>query len=383
LRQVIDRSGESVPGEVVPPEWLRHLRAALPASSLAGVYVGRRALDQARLASSGAGPEVDEEPLAQLVSRTYGAFQSFAVALDVSEGLELHLVERVNVERLDPALRRLLLAGHANEALLARVPADSMAVAWGQVDWRAVYDLVHQALPESEKTRVSQGELFLSGLLLGRELSGEILPVLGPGFLALIIKKETARMGFDRAAFPSAAVVLELANSPEVARALENALRSVLALVSLDPKRPPGSQVETLEVQGCKITRLVTGPSSFVFHVSPAWMILGNDEDLVADLASGKARSGGPAPLMQIRQKRFPLAQHFLVLDFVALADWIERHREPILRHLASQRQTEEDPGGDLDQALHLLQLFRAGYVTARVTDDGRIVHQSFGLLPK
>ena len=174
-------------------------------------------------------------------------------------GLALTWNERAvaihSVEMLNPSLQDAWLRHWAGDARpldsdLERVPPTALALASGHFDGIGLLDALSQLVPILDQPKLANIEIALSGLLLGQDLRTGVLPHVGPSLIAYLdTHPEAEEQGIAPAKMPPAGgwpfplvTVLSLGGdrSPAVSAAVDNALRTILAVTALDDKRAQG-----------------------------------------------------------------------------------------------------------------------------------------------
>jgi hypothetical protein len=174
------------------------------------------------------------------------------------------------------------------------------------------------------------------------------------------------------------------AEGTRAAAALDNALKTALALTALDPKNGGGRlRVETRDVAGASVVAL-GGPSPIAYAVHDGRLVLGTSADTVARALAAQAEPGASGRFGQLRERFFPGASSYLCVDLRALHDFADGRR-PALAHSLAARQgrPEADAARDLDQALALIDLFEAAYLTTAVEPDFTSAHRALGLVAR
>lgn len=372
----------------------------LPARALARLYIDPRLAE--RLLKSAPRPR---SPGEALIGRYIAALESAGAALVVREG---HVALQT-AEIFEPRKFREVIGGGTARSTstpprLDRVPATALAVGSLRVDFAALYRILLQLVPEPEQPRLANAETALKGIFLGQDPRTRILPGLGPRILAFAEAPADwePRSKPDLPAsrnwpFPSV-VALELqadpdrhassskSEQPTVADALDNALNTLLALVTFDGKFAQSrSRIVTREVSGVTVKTL-DPPVPFAYAVDRAGhrLVLGDSAGAVVRyVASGSDPAAG-ARFRHLQALAFPDAHSFLCLDLAAVGTMIETHRDRITGILANQEHRSRDEvAHDLDQFLALSRLFEAAYLTNRIDTDSATVFHALGLLAR
>jgi len=341
-----------------------------------------------------------------LIERSVGALESVGAALVVGEGhLALRTAFVFEPRKFHEVVGSGTVRSTATSPRIDHVPATTLAVATLQVDLAALYTFFLQSIPESEQPRLANAEIALKGLFLGQDPRTLILPRLGPRILACADAPadwEPGRQPEGPAGrtwpFPSV-ISLELqatpdqdpiyavaARQPTVADALDNALNTLLAVVTLNGKLAEGrSRIVSHEVTGVPVKTL-DPPVPFAYAVDRAShrLVLGDSAGAVERyLARGSDPNAG-ARFRGLQARAFPEAHSFLCLDLAAVGTMIATHRDRILGMLVNrEHRSRDEVARDLDQFLALSRLFDAAYLTYRIDGESATVFHALGLLPR
>ena len=364
------------------PASLRATRDALPEGALASLFVDPRLLERtAKPRSKTAKP--GEERVAAMLGRYLTALKYAGAALVWRNGLVLHVHESLDPRKVDEPLRRWAAQKAAPILSPRRIPATALAMAAVSVDFVAVVDQILSLVPESDRARADNLMTAVQGILLGKDSRAEILPHLGPGVLAVVDEPKGNEVT------PSWLIALTIHDtpdgSPRVADAVQNALRTLLAMSALDKKTPmpPGTRVESRMTAGVSVTTLIGGPSPFAFATAPGVFALGSDPDAVAVFAAapnGKTES----PLEGLRNELVRDASTHFVVDLDRVRQVIGSRFDQVVEHLAKDRKSDDgNPRQDLENMLALASLFRAAYMTSAIPADFSSAHRTIGLVSK
>ena len=371
LRSTIDRQTDGR-GLADEPR-LKRVRAALPEHPLAALFLDPQAL--AHLA-----PPPGDDPAARLLHRYVRAIDYVGAALEWRDGPVLHVHEALDPSKLDEPLRRWAARPGGAGMLLGRVPPTAPVLAAGHVDFSAAGDLALGLVPEADRGRAENVLTVLQGLFLGLDVRAAVLPRLGPGLLAYVDSPG------DAGNFPLV-VALGLGGCPEdrpsIAAAVENALRTLLALAALDAKMGPNVRLASREVHGVRVTSLVGGPRPVSYALGPGFLAVGTTAEAVGTFA-GEPPAGGNPDLKRLREAYFPDVETYAWADLTALHRLAVAHRDALAHRLAADRGGDRAAAQrDLSAALDLLGLFRAAFVASRMEPDASAAHRTIGLLAR
>ncbi len=203
-----------------------------------------------RSAARAESKKAPEGRLAALLKRYLAAVEYVAATLEWSEAsIMVHTVETLDPGALDPWIRRWAGDGRPIDPALARVPPGALAIACGHVDAVSFFDALSLVAFDHDQAKLANIETALSGFLLGQDLRTKVLPELGPGVIAYVDAPADTVPGAPAVAAGGApwplgvVVAVSVADthgsSPpvRVLNAVDNALRTVLALSALDEKR--------------------------------------------------------------------------------------------------------------------------------------------------
>jgi hypothetical protein len=393
---------------------LHSVESRLPEDAVARLFVDARRVGRV-LAATPRPAKPSEARLMAMLERYLAAIDYAGTALVWNDRtIVLHMAELLDPTRVDPWLRRWAGDARLRNPALTRVPSTALAIACGHVDAVALYDAICGIVPDLDQPKLANIETALTGLLLGQDLRTQILPRLGPGVLAYLdtpSERELARAGSTGPTSSSSSlfplvVVLSLENaeqgasrtdeasrvdatvrrpnSASVAGALENALRSILALAAMDEKRNQGrSRITTRVVAGTAVATL-DSPIPFAYAVDAAGsrLILGTSADSVARFVESSSDSKAGERFTRLRTEAFSGDETFCCVDLAALAKLAEQHRDRVVQILAARKdRPAADVERDLTQLLALARLFDAAFITSRIEPDATSVQRRVGLI--
>ena len=381
LRNLIDRIARPHLPSMTDDLAINRVRRALPDRSIAKLLVDPRFVSRLARAEAGASPF---EELPSPLSAYLGAIEALGTSLEWRDGPVLHVVEALDPGRLPAPIRSWASRPGDESSLLSRIPPSALLAAAGHIDAPAVHDLILASVPDEDRDRVESMTEVLRGLLLGRDLRSEILPAIGPGVVGWISPPPP-----DRSIREAPAVVVASIGEPAVAEALENALRTVLAFLSLDENRKRPLRLKSEGREGYRITALMVegDPAStqLAFAVGRGMIVIGTEIEAVAAVLSDRSDSQSvqrPAAL-EARDCLFPEASTFVFLDLDSLHQLLSHRREDVERLFESQgsEPKERSTREDLSLLLELMPLFRALYMTSNLSTDATIAHRRIGLI--
>jgi hypothetical protein len=382
IEGVIRRSSGSEPS-LADTAKFQQLRNRLPAQALASLFVAPRFLTQVVAASARREKPVGDRA-GELIGRYLGAMEYLGVSLRWRDGIVLETEEILDPGKLDPWVRQWAARQGEISPALRRAPEGALAMASVHVDWSAILDAVRSLVPEPHEPRVDNMLVALDGILLGRDFGSEIVPHLGPGALAYLEAADGERNdNGPPGATLSKVLLIGHDNAPGLTAAVENALRTYLAVYALGPQDARKQlRFEQRDVGGRYVTALAPA--------TPLAFATEGDRIIVASSAAAVARAimqaANPTegPLEQLRAARFPRAGSFACINVLRLHDYIVETRAAIAARLAAgNKHSLEDARRDLDEAIALLALFRQAYATSDMEADASAVHRSVGLVPR
>jgi hypothetical protein len=169
-----------------------------------------------------------------------------------------------------------------------------------------------------------------------------------------------------------------------VAAALDNALRTLLALTALDEKHGQGrSRIATREVAGATVTTL-DPPLPFAYALDPknSRLILGTSAGSVARYLEMSEDPHAGERFRAFQAAAFVEAETFVCIDLDASTRLAGQYRDRLASNLAArQKRSVADVEGDLDHVLAMAGLFRAAFLTCRIEPDVRAMHQTLGVI--
>jgi hypothetical protein len=357
----------------------RDVRQKLPAGALVSLFLEPRFAERLLAASPRPANERDER-LAGLVGRYLAAVRYAGAALTWNDGPVLHTEEAIDSSKLDPALKLWATRAEPADPKLLRVPTSALAVATARVDLLAIVDALHTLTPEADRPRFENLRVAIQGMLLGLDLGNDVLPRLGPGIALYYERPDGPRQPL--------VVSVQVAATPEGARAaaaVDNTLRTFLALTAIDPKKPAaGQRVLTTNVGGATVTALESGATPYAYAVHDGRVVLGTSRDAVARALAAQADSDAGARFRQVRDRYCPGIESFACVDLRATHAFVDAHRPAFARRSAErQHRPVDEAARDLDQALALIDLFDSAYLTSTIDPTFSSVHRTLGLVAR
>jgi hypothetical protein len=261
---------------------------------------------------------------------------------------------------------------------LEHVPATALAVASLHVDFPAVEAIVRSMTPAPGQRRLDNLEALLGGLLLGRDLNGDVLPGLGPGVVAYL-EPPGPRAVPGRW---SLVAEVDVGREPGIETAVANALRTALAAYTLDARHGGGALTIRTHPIGEAVVTSLAPTTPFAFATHQGRLVLSRSAQAVARaLAPDRPAARG---FERLRAASFPEAVSFLCVDLKALHRFADSRRAGLAARIAARNGgSRESARRDLDQALALVGLFSDGFLTSTLSPDARSVHRKLGLITR
>ncbi len=308
---------------------------------------------------------------------------------------------------MDPWLRRWAGDARAYDATVGRIPTTAIALASAHVNAMALREAFFQFVSTDGQPRAHNLEALATGLLLGQDLRTRILPALGPTLMAFVNAAPDAPARADSPSptargslFPFVVVIgLSRARavphpdgrgpdtSPTtgtVADALDNALRTILAMTAMDEKRGEGrSRIVTRDVGGATVMTLdIPLPFAFAVDRARGHLVMGNSATAVARYLESSTDPEAGRRFRQLQAIAFADAETFLCVNLDALTRLADRYRDRLAKNVAArQKRPAADVETDLEHVLSLARLFRAAFVTSRMEPDATAVHRTVGVI--
>lgn len=377
LQTVLARAQGQGPPGLVDHRCFREVTDALPKRAVVRLFADPTIL--AREASNAAGtPSLEDLP--EPLYRYARAVDFAAVALEADGDLTLHEVDSLDVSRLPEGWRSKPGAGGSADPLIARTPAASLAMATAPVDYTLLYDLLLRSNQEMDAAARERVDTLLRGLLMDRDPRVSVLSLLGPGTLAYLSPNEGE--------LPDAVMAVALNGDEGLARALENAIRTVLTLYALDAaKRKEDWRLVSHEAGGRRVTSMVRegqpGSGTMAFSVGPDALVVGMSPEAVSRfLEASPADADAATGFRAARTKHFPDSRTFFYADLQAAARTLASHRERLAAQIAERRGDSDRPSAaaDLAQVEALLRLGHYLYFASDAVGE-RLIHRRLGLV--
>lgn len=391
---------------------LQAIKRSLPDHALARLFVDPRPI--ARLIAASAQPRDPAEGKMPAVLERYLAAVDYAgAALVWSErSLKLHTVETLDPSKLDPFILRWAGDARPFDPALDRLPPTALAAIAMHIDAAALLDAIQMIIPDQDQRKLTNFETILGGLLLGQDVKTRILPSLGPGAIAYldapdeVLEEIPNRSPKEPGPLPFPIVlVIGLqgrgggpvpasegrhdrgageATGPTVADALDNAMRTLLALLALDQNRGQGrGKIVTRSVAGVPIRTLdVPIPFAYAIDRTSRRVIVSTSADAIARYLEHAADPQSGARFRQFQAAGFASAQTFGCIDLEAINRFASRHRARLVEALAaSQGRPIAEVDRDLTQVQGLARLIDAVLITTRIDSLATTVERSVGVI--
>jgi hypothetical protein len=326
--------------------------------------------------------------------------------------LKLHTVETLDPSKLDRWIIHWASDTRSFDPTLGQLPPTAVAQIALHFDATALSDAIRALIPDADQPRVANFETVLTGLLLGQDIKERILPGLGPGAIAYLdapddLLDEIARPSLKQPRASPLPVVLVIgmkdvmvespptgerrqasaaaeSHGATVADALDNALRTLLALSALDRDRAQGrAKITTRNVAGVPIHSLdVSVGFAYAIDRTRGRVIVSTSTDGIARYLEHAADSGAGARFRQFRVDGISNAQTFGCIDLEAVNRLASRHRDRLVELLATrQGRPSADVDRDLAQVEALARLIDAVFFTSRIDPEARAVERSIGVI--
>lgn len=374
----IDRQAEKK-GSLADVPAFRQLRERLPRRALISFFIDPRFAAQLMEGAPRSKDSGDERWMA-LLSQYLRALRYAGLAVESRDGIMIHTEEVVDPTTLASSFKRWAGISKPSDSDLRRLPPSALMMATARLDFQALLRLFDALANPNESQKYATLYVALEGLLLGLDLRNEVLPSIGPGVTAYI-EQPDAEPGKEE----SMPFVLstEIGN-PKVARALENAARTLLALHAIDDKNGGGRlRLETHKMGAATVTALSpTSPLAFAVTATYDRFILGSSSSAVARALAAQADPEAGRRVERLRAEFFPEALSFAAADLRAIYDYAFKRRPALARQMAArQNRAEADAARDLDQALALIHLFDAAFVTSQLDQTLTRMTHKIGLV--
>ncbi len=381
LRAVIDRKEGGAASLHGSPGFQR-VRRRLPDRAVASLFVDPSFV-RGLIAAVPRPTDPVEERVFSMLGRYLGAVTYAGAAIERRGGVVLHIEESLDPAKLDPWMRRWASRPVPPDSPTRHVPSNALAVLAGHADFEAILAAVRALVPDSEIAKLDNLLVIARGMLLGLDLRAAVLPQLGPRLLAYV---EPPCLVGGSLHLPVVAS-LDVRGEPgpgSVSAALENALRSVLAIYAL--AQADGNahlRVESHPIEGLTVTALGIS-SPFAFASGEGRLVLATCAEAVARalIPASRPDSKPATRLEQLRATTFPDAETFAWLDLDALSHLAESYRGRLAKRLAERHPLVDDQAPrDLDQVLAVVKLFQTAFASSTMDADLSAVHRKLGLI--
>jgi hypothetical protein len=410
IRDVIRRrtriaSGTGEIKELVDHPGFRTVQSKLPETGQAAcrLFVDPRLFERISAEIFRPADPSDARALA-LLGRYASALDYTGAALTWQDGvLAIQTAESIAPNRLDPAILHWARDPRPLDSGLTAVPASAFAIASTGIDLTAFGALFRQLIREEQIPRLESLEVALRGILLGQDLRTRIYPAIGPSLTASFeAPDDSAPLPQSLSEIPY--VIAVNLSEPDPAKdpmerpddapavttaaAVDNALRTTLAIIAIDHKRNRGrNRVVSHDVDGVQVMTLDT-PIAFAYAVDRRRhrLVVGNSPRAVTRFIRTADAPDAGSRFRKIRALADSSgdAPTFLALDLQALHELAVRRREQLVDLLAKRRNLPRaETGHDLDQVLALIHLFDSAFITARLEPDASSCVRRIGLIAR
>ncbi|APW63738.1 hypothetical protein [Paludisphaera borealis] len=405
IHEVIDRkTAQLAPASasVADLASFRSMSARLPSRAVARLFFEPR-LARRLLGNLPAPASADDRTMMAMVEQYVGGLDYVGAALVVREQeIKLQAVQAFQPDKFRELAGSWItsLTAERSGSRLFAVPTSTAALASLNVDFPSLYRLLLGFVPEADQPKIAKLETLADGLFLGLGVRRRVLPALGPRVVAYLEppdfsppKNDALPRGFPFPVVVAAEIDEEAGRnatreggSATVADALDNALNTLLAALSLDEKRVPASaHIEIRDVSGAGVKSLST-PYPFAYAVDRPGrrVVLGTSADAVTRYLDAGADPKAGTRFRAIQAAAFPDCASYVCLDLAAIHGLAVQHRDRLIDAAAKkQKRPAADVGHDLDQVLGLVQLFDAAFLAARVDVKNATLEHTIGLLPR
>ncbi len=370
IQGVIDRKGKTGTGLGDDPG-VKRIREKLPKAAVLSLFVNPRLFEQI-LTSKSKDVKPEDEKISSLFTRYISAVAYAGAALELRGGLVLHTQEEINPGKIGAWLQRWGKTA-VKTPTLHQVPSKALAYASIQIDFLAVEEVLNGLIPDVKRSQYENGLVALKGVLLGREVK-DILASVGPRVSACVTAITSSQLKLATVAR------VELHGNESVAAALENALRTLLAIRAVDRKPKEGPAHLETEAEGALSVLALVPSTPFAFSVNRDQLLLARSARSI--LAQGKTDTQENEEFDAIRASYFPEIESFFWIDVSAVKRFGEEHRDELAKKISEkEHKPVEEASSDLTRVFTFIGLFRSAFVTSEMTEDGQSLHRTLGLI--
>jgi hypothetical protein len=361
LQRAVDRDLQTSAEEETPV--VRQLRLHGADKALLALWINPRAYDADLQKRTGQAGEAEATVL-KTFAGYWQALDSLVVTAGWRKEFEATLSVRADVKRLPEAARRYLAEACRPSDVSGRFPDDALLTATGRVDLGALVEVIGGFLSPDEREALGKNLQRTLGASLGKDLTGEVLPALGPDWGLCV----TAPPRGDKRWFPHVILAVRAGPGPKkdapVDEALLLALHSyaMLAVVGHNSQhKDPREQMSLESVWQDKVKVHYLACNSFPAGLQPAFA-LSNGYLVLASSPEAVRRFGAAS-------RSVPAAEEFSILrlSLGELREYLKEHRAELAKAVAEKNQlTQEEAERRLDGLLAGLQWVDRLEVTLR-----------------
>jgi len=379
IRGAIDRQSKGAGGLADLPD-VRRVRERLPRRAAASLYVDPRHVERL-MAASPRPKNPDDETMFALLSRYLASVRFAGAAVEWRDGLIVHTEEVIDPNAISADWKRWAARTDTAGDTFRRVPPNALVMATGRLDFGAAMDVLTSLVPERDRPRLGTYRVALKGLLLGHDARTEVAAQIGPGMLVFVESPDDANGAWRLPAVVSLEVG-RAGGGPNASGAIDNALRTVLALYALDEKHGGGALRVEARSHGAATITTLNAETPFAYAIEGGRLDIGTTAEAVARSLKAASDPLASARVNRVRSVYFPEASSFAAADLRAIHDFASGRRVDLARLLAErQHRPEPDVARDLDQVLGLIDVFDAAFLTTVVAPGFSGVHHSLGFV--
>lgn len=366
VRRIIDLDNTAAAADKKVPPTARQLQSLGADHGFLSLWVNPRAFDADLNHKAEAATGAEAAFLARF-QVYWKALDGVAVYTGAGEKPELNIAMRTNPLALPQPAMKLFLEGSRQSALWAGFPEDALLAVGGRLDLAAFLEVVGEFLTEDARRTLKAGLDRAGQVVLRRNLTTDVLPLMGPdwGFCIMAPPAE------DKGWFPHVTAGLRMQpgdKQPPADKAILTAIHAFLPWGVLDYNLKHTQQVLLRSVNEDKVELKYLTSDDFPPGMQPSlglkdgYLVLASSPAAFQRFQARPAGvfSSGDVPLLRISLR--------------GLRSYLKDRREALMAYSMQKNQlTEAEANQRMDRVLAGLELFDRLELTQRFSLSGNV----------
>jgi hypothetical protein len=334
---------------------------------VARAYFNPRASAMSQKLFSGKG----DDPVQRLLAEYWKRCEAIGLGLRYDNGL----VVEVNVDCGAADAKSPKLAAEPSN-FSKRIPKAAAVAISARTDLRRTLQLLANLVPERERAKWPAVRQVARGLLQGRDPLDDVLPALGPNWIACLVPRKAGNGDFPADGLFALEFASKHQQQPSSEKtslrdALDNALSTAVNYwaATHNEKSNANAAVVKTEKQGPSITRWIENMGQFEpsYALRSDAIAIASSRGLAREFA-GAEPTAASSPFDNVQAKFLRNENQLLFIDFAALRNMFREHRAFFVRHSgASDAAKNDEAEKRLARVDEVLRIFDVGFLAAQV----------------